>query len=384
MATLAPGCRVTADVAALAAVAEADDVVELELCRVRMPLRRAHRAGHGEVSVRDLVLVRIVTADGSVGWGECSALTHPTYSAEYTSGAFAVLRDEVAPWILGESHGPVVGHPMAASAVVGAHLDARLRSSGTALVERLGALHGRPSPSVPTTAVVGRHADTDELLAVVDGHVTSGATLVKLKVTPHPADLDNVSAVRAAWPGLALAVDGNGTLDHRSIAILDGFGLVYVEQPAPADDLLGSAAMAERLSCPVALDESATSMAALEVALTVGAGTLVNVKPSRLGGPLAAVDVARRVGDAGCAAFVGGMLESGIGRASALAVAALPIFGLPADLGPSDRYFEQDVTPPIGLDGRGAVVVPPGPGIGVVPDPEVLAEVTVERSVHTR
>jgi O-succinylbenzoate synthase len=125
-------------------------------------------------------------------------------------------------------------------------------------------------------------------------------------------------------------------------------------------------------------------MAALDVALTVGAGTLVNVKPSRLGGPLAAVDVARRVGDAGCAAFVGGMLESGIGRASALAVAALPIFGLPADLGPSDRYFEQDVTPPIGLDGRGAVVVPPGPGIGVVPDPEVLAEVTVERSVHTR
>ena len=36
---------------------------------------------------------------------------------------------------------------------------------------------------------------------------------------------------------------------------------------------------------------------------------------------------------------IGGMLESGIGRASALAVAAMPGFDLPGDLGASDRYF---------------------------------------------
>ena len=142
--------------------------------------------------------------------------------------------------------------------------------------------------------------------------------------------------------------------------------------------------MAERLSCPIALDESATSLGALEVALTLGAGAVVNVKPARLGGPYAAVAVARQVFDAGGGVFVGGMLESGVGRAAALAVAALPIFALPADLGPSNRYFERDLTDPIGVDDVGRVLVPQGPGIGVVPDPSLLDAMAVERSVHTR
>jgi O-succinylbenzoate synthase len=371
----------TGTAAGLTAVAEAHDVAEVELRRVQLPLRRAHRAGHGELAVRDLVLVRVGLTDGTVGWGECSALTHPTYNAEYSAGAFALLRDEVVPWILGAGAGPVVGHPMAASAIVGAHIDALLRRSGTALTERLGTLHGRPAAAVPSTAVVGRHASTDRLLAVVADRVGEGAALVKLKITPHPGDMANLGAVRATWPDLPLAVDANGTLDHRSLPFLDGLHLAYVEQPAPADDLLGSAAMAERLGCPVALDESATSMAALEVALTVGAGTVVNVKPARLGGPYAAAAVARQAFDAGCAVFVGGMLESGVGRAAALALAALPIFTLPSDLGPSDRYFAADVTEAIVVDADGRVVVPHGPGIGVRPDPARLDEVTVER-VH--
>jgi len=370
--------------AALAAVAEAGDVAEVELVRVHLPLREVHRAGHGELGVRDLVLVRVTLDDGSVGWGECSALTHPTYSSEYTAGALALLRHEVVPWLLGGADRPVVGHPMAASAVVAAHVDALLRRTETSLVERLGSLHGRPRPAVATTAVVSRHDDTDELLGSVDERLRSGASMVKLKVTPHPDDMANLGAVRATWPDLALAVDGNGTLDHRSVAYLDGLDLVYVEQPAPADDLLGSARMAERLSCPVALDESATSVAALEVAMTVGAATVFNVKPSRLGGPYAAAAAARHVFDAGGGVFVGGMLESGVGRAAALALASLPVFAIPSDLGPSHRYFENDVTRPLEVDGEGRMIVPRGPGIGLVPDPALLAAVTVERSVHQR
>lgn len=359
-------------------------MAEVGLYRIRIPLLRAHRAGHGELALREVVLVRLRLTDGAVGWGECSALSHPTYAGEYTAGAMAVLRDEVAPWILSGSGGPVVGHPMATSAVVTAHVDALLRRSGTSLVERLGTLHGRPAASVRTAAVIGRYSSTDRLLTVVDERVSEGAALVKLKITPQPSDMANLAAVRSAWPDLPLAVDANGTLDHRSLSFLEGLELAYVEQPAPADDLLGSARMAERLPCPVALDESATSMGVLEAALALGAGTVVNVKPARLGGPYVAAAVARKVFDAGCGIFVGGMLESGVGRAAAVALAALPIFAIPSDLGPSDRYFEQDVTAPIGVDARGQVLVPDGPGLGVAPDPEVLDQVTVERFVASR
>ncbi|CAN5806748.1 o-succinylbenzoate synthase [soil metagenome] len=355
--------------------------VEVELVRLHMPMRRPLRSAHGEESVRDVVLVRLEQEDGAVGWGECSALARPTYTGEHTSGAWAVLRDELVPALLTGRDPGVVGHPMAAAAVEAAVLDARLRSQGRRLVEHLGAAHGQPRDRLAITAVVGRTASIDELLAAVAERIDDGIALVKLKVTPHPTDLEAVAAVRAAWPGLPLAVDGNGSLDNRSASILAGVGLVYVEQPAPAEDLLASAALAERLGVPVALDESITSLAAMEVALAVGAGSIVNVKPARLGGVLAAAEVARAASDAGCGVFVGGMLETGVGRAAALAVAALPSCTLPTDLGPSSRYFDRDVTEPVVIDGDGRIVLPVGPGTGVVPLAAEVAALAVDRLV---
>lgn len=362
----------------------ASDLVSVEVIRVRVPLVRPLRSAHGTESVRDLVLVRVTLADGTEGWGECSALARPTYTGEYTAGAWAVLADELAPAVLAGREPDVVGHPMASAALATARLDAGLRRRGRRLVEELGAQHGRPAERVAVAAVVGRGDHADQVVAAVADRLAEGATLVKLKVTPRPVDLDAVAAVRATWPDLAIAVDGNGSLDPRSASILDGFGLAYLEQPAPADALLESAALARRLAAPIALDESVTSLAALEVALALGAGSVVNVKPARLGGLVVAADLARHAAEAGCGVFVGGMLETGVGRAAALAVAALPACTLPTDLGPSSRYLAVDLTPPIELDADGLLPVPTGPGIGVVPDPGRLDEVAVDRRLLTR
>jgi O-succinylbenzoate synthase len=73
--------------------------------------------------------------------------------------------------------------------------------------------------------------------------------------------------------------------------------------------------------------------------------------------------------------WCGGMLESGIGRAANVALAALPNFTLPGDTSASDRYFDRDVTTPFVLN-DGHLAVPTGPGIGVSPIPEVLEELT--------
>ena len=70
------------------------------------------------------------------------------------------------------------------------------------------------------------------------------------------------------------------------------------------------------------------------------------------------------------------MLETGVGRAANVALAALPGFTLPGDTSGSSRYYEVDVTEPFVLqDGR--LPVPMGPGIGVDPLPDVLQEMTV-------
>ena len=69
-------------------------------------------------------------------------------------------------------------------------------------------------------------------------------------------------------------------------------------------------------------------------------------------------------------------METGIGRAANVALAALPGFTLPGDTSASNRYYAEDVTEPFVLrDGR--LAVPTGPGIGVVPIPENLRSMTV-------
>src|SRR5690606_35640675 len=107
----------------------------------------------------------------------------------------------------------------------------------------------------------------------------------------------------------------------------------------PGADLVGHARLVPRLAVPVCLDESIGSLAQLETALALGACGAVNLKVGRVGGLIEATRIHGRCRDAGVSLRCGGMLETGIGRALNLAVAALPGCNLPPDLGPSSRYF---------------------------------------------
>jgi O-succinylbenzoate synthase len=107
----------------------------------------------------------------------------------------------------------------------------------------------------------------------------------------------------------------------------------------------------------------------------MGACAIVNIKAGRVGGYLEAVRIHDVCRAAGVPVWCGGMLETGLGRAANVALAALPGFTLPGDTSASDRYFHRDLTRPFALvDGR--LAVPTGPGLGVEPLPEVLDELT--------
>jgi O-succinylbenzoate synthase len=113
-------------------------------------------------------------------------------------------------------------------------------------------------------------------------------------------------------------------------------------------------------------------------AIALGACSVVNIKPGRVGGYLEA----RRIHDVcvanGVPVWCGGMLETGIGRAANAALASLPGFTLPGDVSASNRYYSQDLTRPFVLE-DGHLTVPTGAGIGVDPLPEVLAELVTAR-----
>jgi O-succinylbenzoate synthase len=163
--------------------------------------------------------------------------------------------------------------------------------------------------------------------------------------------------------------------DARQLARLDPFDLLLIEQPLPEDDVRGHAALARQIRTPVCLDESITSAHAAADAIAIGATAVVNIKPGRVGGYLEA----RRIHDVcvahGVPVWVGGMLETGLGRAANVALATLPGCTLPGDTSASDRYYSRDITPPFVLE-AGHLAVPTGPGIGVRPDPEAIAPCT--------
>ena len=355
----------------------------VELLRLRLPLVAPFRTSLGTETHRDVLLVHVISPDAD-GWGECVAFAEPFYSSEYVGGAHDVIREHLFPRLFACEEvaaadvvallGPVRGHPMAKASVEMAILDAELRSSGTPL----GAFLGAVRQEVDCGVSVGIHDDVGELLATVESYLAEGYRRIKLKIEPG-SDIEPVHAVRNRFSGIPLQVDANASYTRESaggLAALDDFDLLLLEQPLAEEDLLGHAQLAKAVRTPICLDESITSARAAADAIALGACSIVNIKAGRVGGLLEA----RRIHDLclaeGVPVWCGGMLETGLGRAANVALAALPGFTLPGDTSASGRYYDADITDPFVLEG-GRLPVPTGPGLGVTPLPEQLERFTV-------
>ncbi|MET0799773.1 MAG: o-succinylbenzoate synthase [Actinomycetota bacterium] len=351
---------------------------------IGLPLVRPFRTSFGTSTEKVCVLVRVTTDQGE-GWGECIADDEPAFSEEFNEGAWLVLRDLLAPALLragdvriddiDEVLAFVRGNPMAKAALIDAFLDAELRADGVSLASWLGAERDRVACGVS----VGIADSTEQLLAQVDEYLAEGYRRIKLKIEPG-IDVERVAAVRSAYPEIALSVDANAAYVPGDLAVfraLDELGLLMIEQPLHHEDLVRHATLQRAVRTDICLDESIRSAAHAEAALELGSCRIVNVKQGRVGG----VPEARRVHDVCRAAAVpvwcGGMLETGIGRAQNLAVAAMPGFTLPGDTSASARYFADDLTEPFEMAPDGTMGVPSGPGIGVEPRPDRLEETTI-------
>ena len=353
----------------------------VELWRVRAPLRRPHRSARSDQSWRESILVGWHDASGVVGWGECPTLAGG-YVTEPTDVAWTALVSDLVPAALsGRSPGLSVA-PAASASVLDAALDARLRAGSTPLASHLADRQGcAHREAVAWCAVLADvDASASELAEAARAAVAQGASMVKVKLAS--AARERLMAVCSAVE-VPVAADANGSLGAPDLAAIDDLGLAYLEQPlAPTLTWEEWASARASLRTPLALDESLPSLDALRSALLAGALDVVSVKPARLGGWAAAAEAAALARRHGAACFVGGMFELGVGRAGALCVASLELFGLPCDLGPSSRYVEPDVCEPLVTDADGRMAVPGGPGLGRTPEPErleVIAHLVLDR-----
>ena len=356
-----------------------DALHEVELFRVRLPLVGPFRTARLTTTTKEALVVRVRTSAG-IGWGECTAAVTPEYDGETIAGARIALRDHLLPRAFaGASLDEVRGHSSARAALECARLDARLRAERVSLAAWLGA----DRPLVDAGVAVGLDDDLSVLRETLSTHVAAGYRRVKCKIEPGH-DVDVLTAARdVVGPDVQLAADANGsyTLDaaRRLFDRIDDLGLQCVEQPCAPEAIDDHATLRRAANTPICLDETITSAAAALDAIARGACDVISIKVGRLG-----IAQAKRTHDACVSAAVGalpgGMLETGIGRAALLAVAALPGFTLAGDISASARYFgpDGDLTEPIVLE-DGRLRVPTGPGLGVEPIPERLARHTIAR-----
>lgn len=346
-----------------------------QLDELELPLVEPFETSFGVERRRRLLLLSLCGEGGEEGWAECVAAQDPLYSSESVATARWMLGRYLLPELL---RGPVAtppefldrvrafrGHPMAKAVVEMALWDLYAKEHHRSLADLLGGRRRRIEVGVS----VGIQPSVEALVRRVGEYLGDGYRRVKLKVRPG-WDVEPVRAVRRAYPDLRLWVDANQAYSPSAVGAISRWAARYrveqVEQPFPEHEIEAHARLNRGPRFRVCLDESIVDRASLSDAIERRAISSLNVKPGRVGGLTVSRELQEMARRAGVSAWVGGMLETGVGRAHGVALAALGNFTLPADLSASRRYYRTEIIDrPFELGPRSTLAVPRGPGIGV-------------------
>ena len=359
----------------------------ITLHHIRMPLVSPFETSFGRETDRECILIEI-HSEGLTGYGECVASRDPGYNYETTDTAGHILKDFIAPLLLGQDvidaadfqvrvQG-IRGHQLAKAGVEMALWDLFGKRVGKSLRE----LFRGERKKVDVGVSIGIQESPEVLKRSVASYLDQGYRRVKIKIKPG-RDTGDASAVRKAYPELRLQVDANSAYSLESadaLKPLDDLNLLLIEQPLFEDDIWDHRKMQEKFKTPICLDESVVSPRHARYALEMKACRIINIKAGRVGGLSQAIMIHDLCRAQNVPVWCGGMLETGIGRASNLALASLPGFILPGDISASDRYYKNDITNErFVLNPDSTIDVPNAPGLGVTINYNILTEHTLSR-----
>jgi len=353
----------------------------IDLHTVLLPYLSPFETSFGAETDKVAVLVELKTDAGVVGWGECSIEFWPGYGHETAETAAHMLAEFMAPAVIGATISdprefPALirrfrGNHHARAGLEAAVWDAFAKTNEMRLTDCFAhyAPAGHESEGKATVGVsIGIQPSLEATVDVVRNRLEQGYGRIKLKIK-RGWDVGLARAVRAEFPDILLMLDANSDYaieDAEHLAQLDQFDLLMIEQPLSHDDIYEHGLLQKRLKTRVCLDESVKSASDLRIALQVGAIGILNLKPARVGGFSECLEIYRICVENDLPLWIGGMLETGVGRAANVAFAALPAVNLPSDISATDRYFAADISePPFVLGVESTLAVPDGYGIGV-------------------
>jgi L-alanine-DL-glutamate epimerase-like enolase superfamily enzyme len=348
---------------------------------------RALISSLGAHVVGQYVLVRVADDSGHIGLGEASVTA--VWSGETQAGVLALVRDLLAPLLIGADPFDVAwiarrldrtafANSFAKAALEMALLDLQGRILGIPVCKLLG---GRDCPppegdrGIRLKFVVG--AVEPAVAAERAGRmVQAGWQAIKVKVGRHEhprVDVERLRAVRAAiGPDVFLSVDANGgyTVEQAAWAAarFESLDVALFEQPTRRGDHAAMAQVRRKSAIPIMADESVfTAHDALEV-LRHEAADVLSLYPGKHGGIRATQAIAQLAEGAGVPCTIGSNLEREVATAAMAHVTAatpnLVCERFPGDLiGP--LYYEEPLFSRPLRYAADRLFVPEGPGLGV-------------------
>ena len=269
-------------------------ITRVETIPYSIPYLKPLRFASGEVTAAEHVLVRVHTDDGLVGIAD--APPRPFTYGETQTSIMSVIADLLGPRLEGLSpldretaHARMartIGNPAAKAAIDIALWDLIGQSLGASVTELLGGYTDR----MRAAHMVGFASPgemVDDALRVREQH---GITTFKVKVGRRPVQLD-VTACRALREALGedaeLYIDGNrgwtAAESARALHQLQDVGLLFAEEPCPADDIAGRRWLVQHSNIPIYADESASRAAEVTREILGGSATGVSIKTARTG-----------------------------------------------------------------------------------------------------
>lgn len=322
---------------------------KIELYLVRNTFSEPWHTAYGTDEENCVLITRMISGNHE-GWSESSPLPGPHYSYEYGEGIYQLASRFLAPHIVGRdmatagdvaaAMSAVKGNPFAKAGIEMAWWTLQADIKGVPLRRLLGQAG---DPIVEQGVGYGIYDKYDDLIERVGRSFDKGVKRVKLKAA-HGWDVDMVAAVRSVFPHQKLHIDCNASYTYDEVETfkkLDRFHLEMIEQPFAPGDLLGHAKLQKQLDTPICLDEGIVDPLSVAQALELGACRYVNIKPARVGGLGNSLEINRLCAQAGVGCWVGGMLESDVGKSICVELASIPNMVYPHDITPeTEGYLE--------------------------------------------
>ncbi len=342
--------------------------MKLSYYHLIMPMKVPFTTSFGSSTTKD-VLAFELEHDGIKAYSECTTNEDPFYGPEDNVTALHIIKDYLAkevkklpaPEEFNLSVRNVKGNNMAKSAMEMLLYDYHAKDNKKTLIQYIGE-RSRGHANAGVSIGMDR---LDATLNRIQEAIDKKYKRIKVKIKKG-REIEILSSIRDHFPEIPLSADANSDYSERDFDILkqlDRYELEYIEQPLYHDDVYYHSKLAKEIGTPICLDESIVSPELARTAMETEACSIINIKPGRVGGLHNSVEIAKIVKEYNGHCWVGGMLETGIGRSYNMSLASLELIDFPGDTSPNDKYFERDIVnnPFVMVNGT----IEPNTGLGI-------------------